>query len=203
MTSQTPFNVILAYRVMSEIQSNYTESTVTGVSSTARRKIINVETSTLYQLKSEVAKKSSEVQDIRAKLGNFKAPAVSRKLLPDHLKAKRKARKEEKRNTGVELRDTQDREQMAKDRDTANRIKRKLEAKSRLYDRVQQGGDELDDYLKENCLVDFDGKELSRERSSSSSDRGRDRDRTARERHVSHQVFIFYQIYPLRYRVAI
>jgi hypothetical protein len=42
---------------MSEIVSNYSESTITGVSQTVRRKVINVETSTLYQLKSEIATK--------------------------------------------------------------------------------------------------------------------------------------------------
>ena len=167
---------------MSEIHSTYTESTATGGSSAARRKIINVETSTLYQLKSEVAKKSGEVSDIRSKLGNFKAPTVSRKLLPEHLKARKKERREEKKNAGVLERDSQDREQLAKEREIAGRIKRKLEAKSRLYDRVNRG-EELDDYLKENCLVDFDGKELPRDRKYS-NDRGR-------ERHTSHQVRFF------------
>ena len=165
---------------MSEMESTYTGSTVTGISSTARRKIINVEASTLFQLKSELAKKDSEVTNIRSKLGNFKAPTVSRKLLPEHLKAKRKARKEEKKNAGVEARDTVDREQMAKERDIAERVKRKLEAKSRIYERVNKGKDELDDYLKENCLVDFEGKEIPKER-------GRERERN-RERHTSYQV---------------
>jgi len=168
---------------MSEMESTYTGSTVTGVSSTARRKIINVEASTLFQLKSELAKKDSEVTNIRSKLGNFKAPTVARKLLPEHLKAKRKARKEEKKNAGVESRDTVDREQMAKERDIAERVKRKLEAKSRLYDRVNKGKDDLDEYLRENCLVDFEGKEIPKERQS---ERGREKERH-RERHTSYQ----------------
>jgi len=169
---------------MSEIESNYTESTA-ATSCASRRKIINVETSTLYQLKSEVAKKSGELSDIRSKLGSFKAPTVSRKLLPEHLKARKKERREEKKNTGVLERDAHDREKMAKEREIAGRVKRKLEAKSRLYDRINRG-EELDDYLKENCLVDFDGKEIPKDR----HDRGRnyDRDERQRERHTSHQV---------------
>ena len=79
-----------------------------------RRKIIHVETSTLYQLKSEVARTTKHVDDLKSKFGDFKerlisnnpslhfcrlclhtqvtslikkAPQVSRKLLPEHLKA--------------------------------------------------------------------------------------------------------------------
>ena len=68
------------------------------------------------------------------------------------------------------------------DRDTAEKVRRKLEAKSRLYDRVNSGKADLDDYLQENCLVDFDGKPVPKE------SRGRDR---TRERHTSHQVTQF------------
>ena len=84
---------------------------------------------------------------------------------------------------------------MAKERATADKVRKKLEAKSRVYDRIQQG-DEMDDYMRENCLVDFDGKDSdsrstasrgssSRQgfehQESSSSDRGR-------SRHMSYQV---------------
>ena len=65
-----------------------------------RRKIIHVETSTLYQLKSEVAKTSQHVDDLKSKFGSFKAPQVSRKLLPDELKRKRKEARAEKKNKG-------------------------------------------------------------------------------------------------------
>ena len=51
-------------------------------------------------------------------------------------------------------------------------MKRKLEAKARIYDRVQQGED-MDDYMKENCLVDFDGKEIPERKKE--SERGRSR----------------------------
>ena len=58
-------------------QSTFTGSTVTGFTSTAaRRKIINVETSTLFQLRSEVAQKAGEVTEIKNKIGVFKAPVV-------------------------------------------------------------------------------------------------------------------------------
>lgn len=58
-------------------QSTFTGSTVTGfTSAAARRKIINVETSTLFQLRSEVAQKAGEVTEIKNKLGVFKAPVV-------------------------------------------------------------------------------------------------------------------------------
>ena len=49
---------------------------------------------------------------------------------------------------------------------------------------MNSGKADLDDYLQENCLVDFDGKPMSRDRRSEES-RGRER---ARERHTSHQV---------------
>ena len=75
---------------------------------------ISVEASTLFQLKAEVAKKNDEVDKVRANIGPFKAPTVSRKLLPEHLKAKKRAKKEERKNSGVEARDQMDREQMAK-----------------------------------------------------------------------------------------
>ncbi|CAG5111827.1 Oidioi.mRNA.OKI2018_I69.chr2.g6099.t1.cds [Oikopleura dioica] len=172
-------------------QSTFTGSTVTGFTSTAaRRKIINVETSTLFQLRSEVAQKAGEVTEIKNKIGVFKAPVVSRKLLPEELKAKRKARKEEKRNAGIDARNERDMAQRLKDRETADKVRRKLEAKSRIYDAVNYG-EELDDYMRENCLVDFDGKEVesrSRDRDYRRGDpRDLDRDRRPRERHYSHQ----------------
>ena len=46
-----------------------------------RRKIIHVETSTLYQLKSEVAKTSQHVDDLKSKFGTFKAPQVLFRLI--------------------------------------------------------------------------------------------------------------------------
>ena len=144
--------------------SIYASSSVsgfTGSSAQPRRKIIHVETSTLYQLKSEVAKTTQHVDDLKSKFGTFKAPQVSRKLLPEHLKRKRKEQKEEKRNRGVDQRNERDAEEMAKDRARAENVRKKLEAKSRVYDRIQQG-DEMDDYMRENCLVDFDGKERVR-----------------------------------------
>ena len=122
----------------------------------------------VYQLKAEVSKTSKHVDDIKAKYGEFKAPQVSRKLLPEHLKRKRKEAKILK-NKGVEERNARDAEEMAKERATADKVKRKLEAKSRVYDAVQRG-EEMDDYMRENCLVDFDGKPMDK-----SSDRGRDR----------------------------
>ena len=143
-------------------QSTFTGSTVTGfTSAAARRKIINVETSTLFQLRSEVAQKAGEVTEIKNKLGVFKAPVVrlfslfvlfyknilSRKLLPEELKAKKRARKEEKRNAGIDARNERDMEQRLKDRQTADKVRRKLEAKSRLYDAVHNG-EELDDYMR-------------------------------------------------------
>ena len=120
---------------------------------------------------------------------------VSRKLLPEHLKAKKRARKEEKKNSGVNVRDEQDREKMAKDRETADKIKRKLEAKARLYDQVHNGGEDLDDYLKENCLVDFDTKEGSSRDKNSSRSSGHEKERgRERERHISYQVNLLYNI---------
>ena len=107
------------------------------------------------------------MDDIKAKYGEFKAPQVSRKLLPEHLKRKRKEAKILK-NKGIEERNARDAEQMAKERATADKVKRKLEAKSRVYDAVQRG-EEMDDYMRENCLVDFDGKPIDK------SDRGRER----------------------------
>jgi len=167
-------------------QSTFTGSTVTGfTSAAARRKIINVETSTLFQLRSEVAQKAGEVTEIKNKLGVFKAPVVSRKLLPEELKAKKRARKEEKRNAGIDARNERDMEQRLKDRQTADKVRRKLEAKSRLYDAVHNG-EELDDYLRENCLVDFDGKEIDRSRERRADPRDIDRGRP-RERHYSQQ----------------
>ena len=121
----------------------------------------------MYQLKAEVSKTSKHVDDIKAKYGEFKAPQVSRKLLPEHLKRKRKEAKILK-NKGIEERNARDAEQMAKERATADKVKRKLEAKSRVYDAVQRG-EEMDDYMRENCLVDFDGKPIDK------SDRGRER----------------------------
>ena len=121
----------------------------------------------MYQLKAEVSKTSKHVDDIKAKYGEFKAPQVSRKLLPEHLKRKRKEAKILK-NKGIEERNARDAEQMAKERATADKVKRKLEAKSRVYDAVQRG-EEMDDYMRENCLVDFDGKPMDK------SDRGRER----------------------------
>ena len=121
----------------------------------------------MYQLKAEVSKTSKHVDDIKAKYGEFKAPQVSRKLLPEHLKRKRKEAKILK-NKGIEERNARDAEQMAKERATADKVKRKLEAKSRVYDAVQRG-EEMDDYMRENCLVDFDGKPIDK------SDRGREK----------------------------
>lgn len=71
----------------------------------------------------------------------------SRKLLPEELKAKRKARKEEKRNAGIDARNERDMAQRLKDRETADKVRRKLEAKSRLYDAVNNG-EQLDDYMR-------------------------------------------------------
>ena len=71
----------------------------------------------------------------------------SRKLLPEELKAKRKARKEEKRNAGIDARNERDMAQRLKDRETADKVRRKLEAKSRIYDAVNNG-EELDDYMR-------------------------------------------------------
>jgi len=161
--------------------SIYASSSVSGFtnSSLPRRKIIHVETGTLYQLKAEVSKTSKHVDDIKAKYGEFKAPQVSRKLLPEHLKRKRKEAKILK-NKGIEERNARDAEQMAKERATADKVKRKLEAKSRVYDAVQRG-EEMDDYMRENCLVDFDGKPMDK------SDRGRERTSRDRSRHQSYQ----------------
>ena len=106
---------------------------------------------------------------------------------------------------------------MAKERATADKVRKKLEAKSRVYDRIQQGrgsykayfghlfntvlcarfcdfvarkltseGDEMDDYMRENCLVDFDGKEIDRSRAPS-----RDGSERGRSRHMSYQVVYF------------
>ena len=95
--------------------SIYAGSSVSGFTNSGlpRRKIIHVETSTLYQLKSEVAKATKSVDEIKSKFGNFKAPQVSRKLLPEHLKRKRKEAKIIK-NQGVDQRNERDAEQRAK-----------------------------------------------------------------------------------------
>jgi len=91
------------------------------------------------------------------------------------LKAKKRARKEEKRNAGIDARNERDMEQRLKDRQTADKVRRKLEAKSRLYEAVHNG-EELDDYLRENCLVDFDGKEIDRSRERRGDPRYRPRE---------------------------
>ena len=95
-------------------------------------------------------------------------------------------------------------EQRLKDRQTADKVRKKLEAKSRLYDAVHNG-EELDDYMRlenklnlilryfffrENCLVDFDGKEIDRSRERRGDPRDIDRGRP-RERHYSQQVAFF------------
>ena len=67
--------------------------------------------------------------------------------MPEELKAKRKARKEEKRNAGIDARNERDMAQRLKDRETADKVRRKLEAKSRLYDAVNNG-EQLDDYMR-------------------------------------------------------
>ena len=41
----------------------------------------------------------------------------------------------------------------------------------------------MDDYMRENCLVDFDGKEIDRSRAPS-----RDGSERGRSRHMSYQV---------------
>ena len=67
--------------------------------------------------------------------------------MPEELKAKKRARKEEKRNAGIDSRNERDMVQWLKDRQTADKVRRKLEAKSRLYDAVNNG-EELDDYMR-------------------------------------------------------
>ena len=44
----------------------------------------------------------------------------------------------------------------------------------------------MDDYMRENCLVDFDGKEIDRSRAPS-----RDGSERGRSRHMSYQVVYF------------
>ena len=43
----------------------------------------------------------------------------------------------------------------------------------------------MDDYMRENCLVDFDGKEIDRSRAPS-----RDGSERGRSRHMSYQVLL-------------
>ena len=88
---------------------------------------------------------------------------------------------------GIDERNARDAEEMAKERATADKVRKKLEAKSRVYDRIQQG-DEMDDYMRENCLVDFDGKEVQDRSRAPSRDEHESR---GRSRHMSYQVCIF------------
>ena len=59
--------------------------------------------------------------------------------MPEELKRKRKEARVEKKNKGIEERNARDAEEMAKERATADKVRKKLEAKSRVYDRIQQG----------------------------------------------------------------
>ena len=90
--------------------SIYAGSSVSGFTNSTglpRRKIIHVETATLYQLKSEVAKATKSVDEIKSKFGKFKAPYVHRDLLPENLKRKKKEAKIIK-NQGVDQRNEKD-----------------------------------------------------------------------------------------------